>query len=354
MAAPCLAASPLRAAASFQTDPAALARRAAATFDQAARDGWHYADEQAYFAALLDAGRAYQLVRPSDPRAATLRADAVDLAVRLNYDPLTNRDGALWYVRAAAQALESDPSRGAAAATLAQKLAAEKDDATRLAADADADASANVAAYPGDAAALVDQVDADLRAYAISKETRYRELALLRASQARFPVGLVRTDTASRLWAEAEAARDGAAGYDATERDAALALLSHRAAVHARPGADLAQTATSPIATAPADEYFGQARLSPLGVRDEIARIGRYLDAGWGARMAPDALYVVEALDDWRRQYPRDYELPKLLLATYELMTRIDSDAARTVATRLRWILVVQYESSPQAQQLLF
>jgi len=349
-----LAAAVQPAVATLQTDPQLLARDVRAAFALGSRNGWHYADQVAYLSAVLDAGRAFELVLRDDPNNAALKTEALDLAVRLNYDPLTNRDAAAWYVRVAAQASAADPMRGDRARGLLAKLDAEEDDLARLAADADADATANAAAYPGDAGALVDQVDADLRAYAIAKDPRYRSLALLRAAQPRFPIGLVPDDTATPLWAAAAAAEHGVAGTTDTDRAAARAMASHR--VSARSLRIIGRVRSHDaqlVITAPADEYFGQTKLSPLGVHNEIIRIGRYLDAGWGEKMAHDALWVVDALDDWRHQYPRDYALPRLLLQSYRMLARIDGTDARIAATRLRRILTVEYEGSAEARTLL-
>jgi hypothetical protein len=63
--------------------------------------------------------------------------------------------------------------------------------------------------------------------------------------------------------------------------------------------------------------------------------------------MTSDALGAIASLGDWRHHYPHD-ELPKVLLAAYDLVTRIDSDPARTAAARLRWMLVVEYENTPK------
>lgn len=347
-----VAASP--AVAALPTDPLVMLKSVGSTFAQGDRNGWHYADQVTYFSAVLDAGRAFEFVRRDDPQAAALKGQTLDLAMKLNYDPLVNRDAALWYVRASATSLIADPVRGERARAMLAKLDAEEGNAARLAADADADATANVAAYPGDAGALVDQVDADLRAFAIAKDAHYRSLALIRAAQPRFPIGLVPDDTATPLWAAATAAQRGEAGYTDVDRAAARAMSSHRVSSKGLKiiGRVLSHDALLVI-TAPADEYFGQTKLSPLGVRNEIVRIGRYLDAGWGDHMTHDALYVIDALDDWRHQYPRDYELPRLLLQSYKMLARIDAGDARTAAERLRRILTVEYEGSREARSLL-
>lgn len=341
------------AGAALQTDPVALARTMQAAFDRGTRNGWHYLDQVTYFSTVLDAGRAYEIVRRGDPNNTTLKGYALELATRLNYDPLINRDAAAWYVRVAAESLQTDPVRGEGARALLAKLDAEEADPNRLAFDADADATANAAAYPGDTLARIDQVDADLRAFAISKERRYRSLALARAAQADFPIALVPEDTNGPLWAAAGEAQRGLAGYDDADRAAARAMNSHRAAVKSLPviGRVISHE-THLVITAPADQYFGQTRLSPLGVRNEVIRIGRYLDAGWGEQMTHDAMYVVDALEDWRRQYPRDFELPRLLLQTTTMLTRIGSAEARSAGTRVRRILTVEYAGSAEARQL--
>jgi hypothetical protein len=345
---------PAAAPAALQTDPHALYRTMKAAYDRGAANGWHFADEVDYFSTVLDAGRAYELVRRDDPDNAVLQGYALDLATKLHYDPLINRDAAEWYVRTAATTYAADPVRGAAATALLAKLDAEADDPVRLAADADADATANAAAYPSDVEALIEQVDADLRAYALTGDAHYRSLALLRAAQPVFPIALVGDETGKSLWSVAQSAVTGAAGYSDIDRQAAHAMFSHRTSAKGLPviGRVISHNAFLVI-TAPADEYFGHTKLSPIGVRNEITRIGKYLDAGWGDRMTPDALYVVDSLDDWQHQYPRDYELPRLLLETYQLLARIDTAGAQKAGGDVRRLLTIEYNASPEARSLL-
>ena len=325
-----------------------------AAFDRGAQNGWHFADEIYYFSTVLDAGRAYELVRRDDPDNAVLRGYAIDLATRLHYDPLTNRDAAGWYVREAAQANVDDPTLGRRAQALIAKLDAETGDPKRLARDAVADAAANVTAYPNDAEALVEFADANMRAYLITKDPSYRSQALLAAAQPVFPIALVPDDGSSVLWGAARDARNGAAGYSETDRQAAHAMYSHRASSHdiATIGRVLSHNAYLVI-TAPADEYFGHTKLSPLGVRNELTRIAKYLDAGWGDRMTQDTLWVMDSLDDWQHQYPRDYELPRLLLQTYKTLGRMDSADAIKARAQVRRELTVDYNASPEARTLL-
>jgi hypothetical protein len=345
---------PLAAQATLQTDPLALAKTMKAAYDRGVAGGWHFADDVYYLSTVLDAGRAYELVRRDDPDNLALKGTALDIATKLHYNPLTSRDAAEWYVRVAAGAYATDPVRGDAARALLQKLDTDDSDPVRLASDADADATANAAASPADAEALLEQVDADLRAYALSKDPHYRSLALLRAAQPVFPIGSMQPDTSEPLLAAAEAARRGDPGYSPIDRQAAAALFSHRASAKnvAVIGRVLSHNAYLVI-TAPADEYFGQTKLSPIGVRNELTRIGKYLDAGWGNRMTHDMLYVIDSLQDWQHQYPRDYELPRLLLQSYKTLDRIDSSDAQKAEAAVRRTLTIDYNATTEARTLL-
>jgi len=323
-------------------------------FDRGNQNGWHFADEIYYFSTVLDAGRAYELVRQDDPDNGVLAGYALDLATRLHYNPLTNRDAALWYIRAAAQANLNNPAFGARAQALLAKLDAETNDPQRLAHDAVADAAANVTAYPNDAEALIEYVDANMRAYLITNDAAYRSQALLSASQATFPIGQVPDDGSSILWTAARDARDGKDGFTDIDRQAARVMFSHKASAHGTTtiGRVLSHNAYVVI-TAPADEYFGHTKLSPIGVRNELIRIDKYLDAGWGDRMTQDALYVMDSLDDWQHQYPRDYELPRLLLQEYKTLGRLDTPEAIRARAEVLRELTIDYNSSPEARTLL-
>jgi hypothetical protein len=345
---------PITGQAELQTDPMVLYNTMKAAYDKGSASGWHLSDELDYFSTVLDAGRAFELRRRDDPENYALKGTAVDLATRLHYDPLTNGDAAEWYVRLAAQTYLNDPDRGPAAQALLAKLDAEDANLITLARDADADATANAANYTTDVAALLGQVDADVRAYGMSKNPYYRSLALQRAAQPNFPIALVTPETAKDLFAFTDAARLGAIGYSTDDTEAAKAIVSHRATAKSIQtiGRVLSHQSYLVI-TAPADEYFGRTKLSPIGVRNALLRITKYLDVGWGKEMTGEALYVVDALDDWRQQYPRDYELPRLLLNTYKTLDRINSPEARNAEVRVKRLLTVEYNASDEAQSLL-
>jgi hypothetical protein len=347
-----LPAAPVRAA--LDVDPVQLYRQMKLTFEKGAAAGWHLGDQDDYFSAVLDAGRAYELRRRDDPQTLELQGVTVDVATLLSYDPLISNDAAEWYVRLSAEAFANDPQRGAAARALIAKLSAEDADNAVLAHDADADATALTVAYPGDVQALLGQVDADVRAYNLTQDARWRDLALERAAQPQFPIASVPEDLGKALFPMVDSARNFGAGYTDAEREAARAIASHRAAAHGIPtiGHVVSHNAYLVI-TAPADEYFGHTHLSPIGVHNELTRIGKYLDAGWGGQMTKDTVYVIDSLDDWQHQYPRDYELPRLYKRIFDLLGREDSPEAKQARKDVRRTLLVNYPESSEARDFL-
>ncbi len=345
---------PAPARAALQVDPQVLYKQMQGAYQKGASNGWHLADELDYFSTVLDAGRAYELRLRDDPQNLALKGVALDLASQLSYDPLISNDAAEWYLRVAAQAYQSDGQRGAEASALLAKLDAEDGDPKLLAHDADTDASALAQKYTGDVQALLGQVDADVRAFTLTGDTAWRTLALQRAAQPGFPIASVPPDLGKVLWPMVDAARNAAPGYTAAEQEAARVVASHRASAHGLPviGRVLSHDALLVI-TAPADEYFGRTKLSPLGVRNELTRIGKYLDAGWGGRMTQDTVWVYDALNDWQHQYPRDYELPRLYKRVYDVLGREDTAEAKKMRVEVRRQLIVGYPTSTEARSFL-
>lgn len=339
------------APAALEIDPAQLYRQMKAAYDKGAAAGWHLADQLDYFSTVLDAGRAYELRRRDDPQNLALQGVAVDLATQLGYDPLINNDAAEWYVRVAAVTWQNDAQRGPAARALIAKLDAEDADPKRLAHDADADATALVQQYPGDVQALLGQLEADLRAYNLTGDVAWRLSAIDRAAQPTFPLAVLPVETRRTFYPMIDAARNAGPGYSEAERAAARVVASHAAAAKGLVviGRVVSHNRFMQI-TAPADEYFGQTKLSPIGVRNEIVRIGKYLDAGWGGRMTKDTLYVVDSLNDWQHQYPRDYELPRLYKRAYDVLTRERTPEATQAGQEVRRLLIVAYPSSTEAR----
>jgi hypothetical protein len=68
--------------------------------------------------------------------------------------------------------------------------------------------------------------------------------------------------------------------------------------------------------------------------------------------MDKDALWVDSAVEDWQKQYPHDETLPPTLLDAYRLMERVGTPGTLDAAARIKTILLVQYASSRQAQEL--
>ncbi|MEA2722168.1 MAG: hypothetical protein QOJ39_4032 [Candidatus Eremiobacteraeota bacterium] len=341
--------APARAA--LDIDPLQLYKQMKSVYDKGAAAGWHLADQLDYFSAVLDAGRGYELRRRDDPQNIAIKGITVDLATQLSYDPLVSNDAAEWYVRLAAQAWQNDPDRGANARAIIAKLDAERANTATLAHDADADAQELADKYPGDVQALMGQVEADLRAYNLTGDVRWRTLALQRASQSAFPIGSVPQDLGKVFFPMVDAARNAGPGYSEAEREAAKVIASHRASAHSLPViGHVVSHDRYLVITAPADEYFGRTKLSPIGVRNELTRIGKYLDAGWGGQMTKDTVYVIDSLDDWQHQYPRDYELPRLYKRAYDTLSRVGTPEAKQAQQEVRRTLLVNYPTSTEAR----
>lgn len=64
---------------------------------------------------------------------------------------------------------------------------------------------------------------------------------------------------------------------------------------------------------APADEYFGQLKMSVLGIRNELNGLERRAAGGDRnvAAMVGKLAFVDDAMRDWRAHYPRDTWLPR-------------------------------------------
>lgn len=144
------AAVPARAALAF--DPPALYAQMKAAYDKAAASNWEYGEQKNYLSTIFAAGRAYSLQLPNDPNYAQLATLTVQIGSSLHYNPLTNHDGAAWYVREAAEwtvAHSTDTTLVSDAKSLLERVNSE-DQPAALAQMADADALANAATYRAD------------------------------------------------------------------------------------------------------------------------------------------------------------------------------------------------------------
>jgi hypothetical protein len=348
---------PIRASAALVADPQTLYDQMKSSFDQGAAHGWRFFDQLYYLSAVFNAGRAYSLQSPDDPNYAELAKLTVDVGATLHYNPLTNHDAAPWYVREAALYMQSHGTEDEVqkAAQLLQRVDAE-DDAqveTRL---ADQDATADLQTYGHDPDALVQQVEANWRGYVLTKDPAWRSLAFQRAAKPTFPIDQLPTTFGADLFNAARNAAAGVEGYTAADTVNAKRLLAHLKAIaplHLVGSINIISHEKYMTITAPADEYFGRTGMSVLGMRNELHRLNAYLDAGWGDRESPAGVLLAESVDDLHRVYPRDHELPALLLATYKALQRIQTTEARKSAGLMRTILTVEYQDTQQARELL-
>src|SRR5580658_6260891 len=142
----------LPARAALEADPEVLYQQMKAAYDKAAAAQWDFVDQEIYLSTIFNAGRAYSLQRPDDPALRELETLTVQIGSGLHYNPLTNHDAAVWYVREAAVWVSrnsSDPALIADAKALLDRVNSE-DDPEQLARLADDDAQANASTYPAD------------------------------------------------------------------------------------------------------------------------------------------------------------------------------------------------------------
>lgn len=345
---------PVRAA--IETDPQALYQTMRKAYDSGASKNWPFSNEIFYLSTIFDAGRAYSLFRPTDRNYGEVADLAVDVATQLHYDPLTNNDAALWYVLEVTQyvAKNGDAQHQAEAKALAARLTAVGDDPKLLSAQAQIDAQANADAFHHDGDALVQLITADVRAYNLTHDIAYRSALLQHAADPATPLERVPDPEYGQMFAIAASALADP-GFTENDRTAARAIRYRREHTPDLKVIGRARAISREFRltrTAPADEYFGNLKFSPIGVRNEVVRINKYLDKGWGYRMESDALQVENAIADWQKQYPHDYTLPGTLLDAYRLLQRVETEKTKGAAGRLKTTLLVQYANSRQAQEL--
>lgn len=352
-----LAVVPQRAAAALEADPQVLYAQMKAAYAKAAANGWDYFDQLAYLSQIFDAGRAYALQRPDDPAYAEIAGLTVQMGTAMHYNPLTNSDAATWYVREAClwvQAHDTDPALLADASALLERVNAEDGDPQTLARLADEDADALVHAFPHDSEAQILPLQADWRAWDITHDPAWRSKALARAAQPAFPIAHV-----AYLYQFVDAAQNAISNVpgftpdDRANAEIVVGRLKHVAdlAVIARAHAVPEDVYLTRLA--PADEYFGPLGMSVIGMENEIKHVNFMLDYHYGNLESAAAVNVAEAVDDMHKAYPRDVDMAKLLYECIAMLGRMTTPQAEQEAAHLRGILTVEYESSPQAQQLL-
>ncbi len=350
---------PQTARAAFMADPDKLYADMKAAYARGNAQGWTFYNQVFYLSTLFNAGRAYSLQRPDDPAYKQIEQTTVDIAAGVHYDPLINHEAVPWYVREAALYVKNnntDPAEVAKANDLLARVDALEDPAA-LARLADEDAAAVVKQYPHDANALLLQVEANWRAWLITHDADWRSVAFQRASDPQFPLANLPTTWGPAFLQAVEKAANGADDFSSGDRTFArliqtrvdkLPELKTIANINASPSHARMMTTL-----APADEYFGPMGMSILGIRNELNRVNYMIGYGYAKQQSGMAIQVAVAIDDLHKVYPRDRDLPKLLLDVYTTLTKIDTPEAQAARAHIRGVLTVEYQDSEQAQELL-
>lgn len=348
----------LPARATLEADPSTLYQQMKAAYDKAAQKQWDFLDQEIYLSTIFNAGRAYSLQRPDDPALAELETLTVQIGSGLHYNPLTNHDAAVWYVREAAVWVSrnsSDPDLVKAANGLLDRVNSE-DAPEHLARLADEDAAANASTYPADVDTRLQTAEANWRAWLLTNDRSWRSLAFEKVAQDDFPLIHLPTTYGPELLREVQRADAGSGDFTAGDR-ANAHRIEERIKNLKMPLTIVSVTAMPHDAylttLAPADEYFGQMGYSILGIENELKHINFMLDYNYGNREAAQTVLVAQSIDDMHKVYPRDRDMPMLLFSCLTTLQRMDSDEAKAAAAHMRSILTVEYQDSPEARKVL-
>lgn len=350
---------PWAARAAILVDPQALYNRMNDAYRRGTAQGWSFYNREYYLATIFDAGRAYSLQRPNDPNYGQVEQLTVDLASELHYDPLINHEAVNWYVREAAAHVArtaADPSEVQKANDLLARVDA-IDDPASLAKLADADAQANLAAYPRDDGAQLQTVEADWRGWMLTHDDSWRNLAFVRAAAYDFPIDKLPSNWGPGFLAAVRTAAAGETAYTQPERDNAQLILAN---LHKRiPLHTIANVRSQPAqdyvmsTLAPADEYFGPLGMSILGIRNTLKHINYMIGYGYAHQESATALQVAVSIDDLHKVYPRDRAVPQLLFEAMSTLAKIGTPDAKAARAHLRTVLTVEYQDSKEAREIL-
>jgi hypothetical protein len=349
----------LPARAALEADPEVLYQQMKAAYDKAAAAQWDYLDQQVYLSTIFNAGRAYSLQRPDDPAFRELETLTVQIGTGLHYNPLTNHDAAVWYVREAAVWVSrnsSDVTLISDANGLIERVNSEEDP-EKLARLADEDAQANLAQYPANVDTQLDTLEANWRGWLLTGDRSWRSLAFQKAAAPNFPLAHLPTTYGPEFLRAVSQAQSGTGG-DYTQGDRTNADTIERRLKDLTSPLVIASVTSMPhdkylTTLAPADEYFGQMGYSILGIENELKHINFMLDYNYGNREAAQTVLVAQSIDDMHKVYPRDRDMPMLLLSCLTTLNRMDSDDAKAAAAHMRSILTVEYQDSPEARKVL-
>src|SRR5262252_9301465 len=95
-------AAPAVVQATLEVEPSVLYAQMKDAFAKGAAAGWNFRAQEIYLSTIFNAGRAYSLQYPTDPAYGELATLTVQIGSGIHYNPLTNHDGAVWWVREAA------------------------------------------------------------------------------------------------------------------------------------------------------------------------------------------------------------------------------------------------------------
>jgi hypothetical protein len=349
-------AAPARAA--LEADPGILYQQMKDAYDKAEAANWDFRDQEVYLSTIFNAGRAYSLQRANDPALHELYTLTVQIGSALHYDPLINHDAAAWYVREASvwvQRNSEDPALITEATELLQRVNAEEEPET-LAKLADADATANAARYPADVNTQLQLLEANWRGWLLTHDPAWRAKAFADAAAPNFPLAHLPTTYGPEFLNAVNGAADNGAGYSDAERADARTIIARINSL--KIPLTIAHVTAMPhdaylTTLAPADEYFGSMGYSILGIENELKHINFMLNYNYGNREAAQTVLVAQSIDDMHKVYPRDRDMPKLLLSCITTLDRMDAPDAKAASARLKSILTVEYQDSPQARKLL-
>lgn len=349
---------PVQAAAALMADPTKLFAEMKAAYAKGDAHGWTFYDQQYYLSTIFNAGRAYSLQMPNDPNYGNLAQLTVDIASGLHYDPLINHEAVPWWVREAAlyvQKNNTDPAEQAKANQLIARVDA-LEDPSALAQYADQDAAALLHAFPHDATAQLERVEANWRGWLITLDAKWRSLAFAHANQSDFPIANLPATWGPDFLNAVHNAAAGFGDYGYADRDNANAIVKRMLAVKAPPIIATVESLPADVyltTLAPADEYFGPMGMSILGIKNEMSRVNYMIGYGYTTQESGQAVQIATSIDDLHKVYPRDRDLPQLLLQMYDTLAKINTPEAKAAQTHMRAILTVEYQDTPQARQLL-
>lgn len=349
---------PTQARAALMADPMVLFAQMKDAYAKGEAQGWTFYNQQLYLSTIFNAGRAYSLQMPNDPNYGNVAQLTVDMASKLHYNPLINHEAVPWWVREAALNVQKnnlDRAEQAKAKDLLTRVDA-LEDPIALAQLADEDAAALLQDYPHDANAQLERVEANWRGWLITRDASWRSLAFQHANAPAFPVANLPSTWGPAFLNALHNAAVGAEGYTQGDQVNASAVVARMHAVKAPP--IIASVKSQPFdvvltTLAPADEYFGPMGMSILGIRNELKRVNFMLGYGYGRQESASAVQIAVSIDDLHRVYPRDRDLPQLLLDMYNTLGKIDTPEAGAARTHMRAILTVEYQDTPQAKGLL-